>query len=362
MAPRPTRFVCFSLAALLGCGAVALAGPPARPPAERGALFATLPTPAPEKARAEALRWLESTGKADAGARRAFDNIWAGDRPLVDKVGDTLALGDDDARTILAEARDPEASAPTEVPAAIKDTKRPAFYRANLALAYAKALSGKRVFEEALQALDSVRPEQVIDPGAYLFHKAVAEHGLGRPREAAATVARLLEDVPDAPDRYRQVAALMASDMATWKDRDLGAAARLMDNIGRRLELSRGGPQTRKMQDEVINILDDLIRDGDGPRTPRDVPPPPRDGDPDDPGRAGSRSNRPLDDSLPGGVGGVGRVDMKEFRKLAEVWGKLPPKERPKALQQMTRDIPPRYREIIERYFRELSRADAIGR
>ena len=43
---------------------------------------------------------------------------------------------------------------------------------------------------------------------------------------------------------------------------------------------------------------------------------------------------------------------------MAEVWGKLPEKDRVKALQELTRDMPPRYREVIEKYFKELSKND----
>jgi hypothetical protein len=41
---------------------------------------------------------------------------------------------------------------------------------------------------------------------------------------------------------------------------------------------------------------------------------------------------------------------------MAEVWGKLPEKERAKAMLELTRDMPPRYREVIEKYFKELAR------
>jgi len=44
------------------------------------------------------------------------------------------------------------------------------------------------------------------------------------------------------------------------------------------------------------------------------------------------------------------------MKELAEVWGKLPEKDRAKAMAELTRDMPPRYREVIEKYFRELSK------
>jgi len=44
------------------------------------------------------------------------------------------------------------------------------------------------------------------------------------------------------------------------------------------------------------------------------------------------------------------------MKELAEVWGKLPEKDRAKAMAELTRDMPPRYRGVIEKYFRELSK------
>jgi acyl-CoA hydrolase len=46
---------------------------------------------------------------------------------------------------------------------------------------------------------------------------------------------------------------------------------------------------------------------------------------------------------------------------MAEVWGKLPEKERAKAMLELTRDMPPRYREVIEKYFKKLSESPEGG-
>jgi hypothetical protein len=40
----------------------------------------------------------------------------------------------------------------------------------------------------------------------------------------------------------------------------------------------------------------------------------------------------PLEDSRLGGIQGKGQVDMKRFKEVADVWGKLPEKERAKAM------------------------------
>lgn len=54
--------------------------------------------------------------------------------------------------------------------------------------------------------------------------------------------------------------------------------------------------------------------------------------------------------------GGPGKVDEKKLAEMAAVWGKLPEKDRAKAMMELTKDLPPRYREIIENYARQLAR------
>ena len=53
----------------------------------------------------------------------------------------------------------------------------------------------------------------------------------------------------------------MLLDMHAWKDKDLQAVARKMENVERRLELARGGPQTQKLQKEIVLRLDELIKE-----------------------------------------------------------------------------------------------------
>ena len=55
--------------------------------------------------------------------------------------------------------------------------------------------------------------------------------------------------------------------------------------------------------------------------------------------------------------GGPGKVDEKKLKELAEVWGKLPEKDRAKAMMELTKDLPPRYRQVIEDYFKTLAKS-----
>jgi len=223
--------------------------------------FGVLTPPTETSVRVQAYNWLKEQGKA-AEARQAFDAIWAANEtPVLDKLAATFALGSPEAKKLLDEAADFNAAAPTELPAVLKDAASPAFFRANLALAYAKGLSNRKVYEEALETLRLFKADQVVDPSSFLFHKAVAEHALMIKKDANETIARLLDDVPSAPERYKMVAALMHFDMVTWQDKDLGAIGRKMDIIQRRLDLARGGKKTQKIQREVVMRLDEIIKE-----------------------------------------------------------------------------------------------------
>jgi hypothetical protein len=246
-----------ALACLLWSGGLARAEADAKPPKEI-ATFGALQTPSIEAAREQAAKWYASVNGKD---QKAFDAIWATDRSVLDKVAQTLALGNPEAATILKTANDLNGPAPEGVPALLKDKKTDTFLRSNLALAYAKALSNRRIFEEAQLALAAVKPEQVVDPAAYFFVKAVAEYSLMNKSESDAAILRLLEDVTEAPERYRMVAALMHFDMLTWHDDDLGRVSRKMNVIADRLDINRGGEKTRRMQKEVLVRLEEMIKE-----------------------------------------------------------------------------------------------------
>jgi hypothetical protein len=345
-----------SLAALL----VGVAATPVRAesnPAREIVSFGALKGPTAEQARSQALAWLQKSGKADSATLKAFDQVWAATgRSLADRVADSLALGDPEAAKLLADVRDPAKAAPVALPAILKDSKRPVFYRANLTLVYAKTLANRRIYEEALEALKSIKPEQVVDPSAYLFHRAIAEHALLLKEDANRSISRLLDDAVEVPDRYKMVSVLMAMDMENWREKDLGWIARKMDNIERRLELARGGPKTQKIQKEVVARLDEIIKqlenqakgNSNGGSCPNGG----------QPGSPGANPSMPQPDSYGGKNSGKGEVDQKRLDGLAKQWGKLPPKQQAEAMQELTRDMPPKYREVIETYFRKLAASD----
>jgi hypothetical protein len=224
--------------------------------------FGVIKAPSFEQAKSQTFAWLKEA-KADAAVLQQAEAIWDAktDRSLLDRVAETAALVDPDARDLVTASRDGLAPAPSALPALLKDNKRPPFVRSNLSLYFAKHQSSRRVYEESLEALKGIRPEQVVDPASYYFFKAVAENRLLKKDDGLQSIDRLLSSVADVPERYAVVATLMKHEMQVWKDEDLGHVARLMGEIEGRLDIARGGPKTQAKQKEVIDLLTKMIED-----------------------------------------------------------------------------------------------------
>ncbi len=328
--------------------------------------FGVLQAPAPDAAKAQALDWLKAVGKTDAASLQAANAVWSSDRPLLDKVAAVFALGNADAAKLLAEARNPDAAAPMEPPTLLSDEKQTPFFRANFALAYARALSIRNVHEQVLETLKGVRAEQTVDPATYFFTKAVSEHALIQKDQALDSIDHLLSDVVDTPERYRTVGALMVFDMMNWKDGGKDLASRLdpltrkMKAVKDRLDLSRGGDKTQKMEKEIVFRLEEAIKElenqqkngGKGGNSGNCPSGGNAKGDkPSD----NVQASRPQDDSLGGNGKGKGEIDMKKLNDTAAKWGKLPEKDRAEAMKDLTRDLSPELRDTVERFFKELS-------
>src|SRR5262249_5652610 len=151
-----------------------------------------------------------------------------------------------------------------------------------------------------------------------LFTKAVAEHSLLMKDDASRTIVRLLDDVVDAPERYRMVAALMHFDMLTWKEKDLGWVARMMNNIERRLDLARGGPKTQDMQKKVVVQLDEMIKKLEEEQQQQQQGQGQGQGKGKQQGKPGKvlQPSSPQQDSFGGDGGGPGQTEMKKWKEV----------------------------------------------
>jgi hypothetical protein len=341
----------------------------AQPAKKQAPMFRTLEGMSDEAAQAKAQAWFKTAVNKDAAKMQQFQAIWKNQNATtLERLAETFEAGDPNAAQLLRTARDANAPAPMEIAPIFRDAKADPFFRNNLALACARSLSNRRIHEEALAIHRTTRPEQVAEPAAYLFHQAVCEHALLLKTEARATILRLLKEAVDSPERFKTVSMLMLLDMQTWKDKDLAAVARKMDNIERRLEMARGGPQTQEIQRDVVARLDELIKElenqakaqaqGSGPPNGGSCP----DGSAPGDGPPGSAPpTQPMKDSQNGGVTGSGKVDPLRVRKMLEGWGNLPPADQARVEREITDligGLRPDHRQIYEDYFRRIRDAE----
>jgi len=219
-------------------------------------------------------------------------------------------------------------------------------------LACGRALAQRRLYDEALEALASLDAEQVCDPASLIFYRAVCQHHLLKKKECLANVDLLLERQSELPVRFAQISQLMSADIQPLKNDSLDEVARLMNDVQRRLDLGRAGKRVREQEDEIVDKLDKMIEQIEQQMQQQQQQQQQASGDQS---QQQQGMAQPMEDSQIAGGSGPGDVDQKDIGKRAG-WGNLPPAERQASLQRMTQELPSHYREVIEGYFRQLSK------
>jgi hypothetical protein len=308
----------------------------------------TLKAPSPAQVRGEVAKWLDAIEAQDTIREQAMA-LWPEDlaspsgAELLKRLSETFALSDPDAKALVELCSKPlTATTLPDFPWLVDDS-RPAFERHNLRLLLGRWLAQSGLYEEALLRLEGLEPQQVVDPASLLFFQGVAYHKLVQTEPALKSIRRLLDDVEEQPQRYVSLASLMYEDLKGLKPESLGHISRQMDDIQRRLDLGRTGPKVRKVEDDVVAALDKLIEELEKQQQQQSGG-----------GQGQLQPSSPAQDSRIMGGRGPGEVDRKPIGSKSG-WGDLPPKQRQEALQQIGKDFPSHYREVIEQYFRKLA-------
>lgn len=229
------------------------------------------------------------------------------------------------------------------------------FMMRQLRLEYGRWLCRSQYYDEALGMLRDLNPAEVIHPAALLFFRGVAHQRLAERDAGLADVQVLLDRVSDMPARYRELAELIRRDLEPLKGESLDHISRRMDDVRRRLGLGQGGQPTRQVEDEVLAALDRLINDLEQQQKDQQAQSAAAQGS------GSSRPNgKPASDSRIMGGKGPGETTPRDIGSRGD-WGDLPPKQRQEALQQIGRDFPAHYRDIVQEYFRRLANQGQAG-
>ena len=300
----------------------------------------------PAEVKAEALRWLETSG-AEAAGRAKAEAIWA-DLPAAASEDDllvrlvrTFALGDPNAAKLVALCGQPRSQLIPPAQPWLRDGRTPPLEANNLRLLYASWLVHESLYDEALEQLSGLAPGDVVAPAALLFHQSVVYHALLNKESGLKSLGELLQGAEQSPRRYVALARLMQDDLSGLETDTLDHIARRMGDIRRRLDLGRAGPKVRQEEDGVIKSLDKLIKKLEEEQEKQQQ-------------MSTLQPSKPAPESRPMGGKGPGEVTKKNIGSQSG-WGDLPPKEREQALQQIGREFPSHYSEAIKEYFRRLA-------
>jgi len=296
----------------------------------------------------QAIEWLKQQ-KVDAAKVAELEKAWSGENnslDVLDRLARTLSQGDPRVASLVQFCSQPLAARTLPDDAWMNDVTISAFVRSNMRLYYGRYLAHSLLYDEAADQLRQVTPDAVVDPSALLFYQSVAFHRLLEKEPGLRALDRLLVDVADVPQRFRAVAALMKVDLQQLDDATLDHISRRMDDIRRRLDLGRAGEKVVKIEDGVIESLDKLIEEMEKQQQQQ--------GGGSGSGGGNMRPSSPMQDSKIAKTKGPGEVDRKRIGDSAG-WGDLPPKQREEAMQQIGKDFPAHYRDVIEQYFRRLA-------
>jgi hypothetical protein len=309
-------------------------------------------SPTGEVVKAQVQQWLQ-TQKLTPPVQLKIDALWpdtglpTAPSQLLDQATATIALVHPLARKLVLHC-DSDTS-PVLLPEfqVFTDKTLGPWATNNLRLLYARWLVQQRLYDEALIQVDGLDPKDVVDPASLLFYQSACYHRLLKKDKCLPLIAKLMENRDKIPTRYQTLARLMEADLKPLKADSLDEIARLMDDIQRRLDLARAGKRVRTEEDDVIAKLDKMIEELEKQQQQQSGG--------GGAGQGGNSPSSPAQDSTPLGGSGPGNVDPKSTGN-ASGWGNLPPKEREKALQQISKGLPAHYREVIEEYFRKLAR------
>jgi translation initiation factor 2B subunit (eIF-2B alpha/beta/delta family) len=303
--------------------------------------------------RSSVTQWLASR-ELDVASQEQVEALWNSDPEaqsndaLLDLVVTTIALVEPKAQALVDRCAAPRDTVQLPDVAWLAEEGTAPIVRDNLRLLYGRWLVQQRLYDEALGQLQSLQPDDVVDPAALLFYQAVVHHRMLDREPGLAAIARLLENEDSLPKRYASVARLMQADLEGLKDESLDHIARRMDDIRRRLDLGRAGQKVREVEDGVIASLDKLIEEIEKQQQQAAAAAARAGGQP------GQQPMMPLPDSRPMELKAPGDVANKPVGNK-DGWGELPPHERQEALQQIGKEFPAHYRDMIEQYFRKLA-------
>lgn len=224
------------------------------------------------------------------------------------------------------------------------------FVQNHLLCYYGVLWAKERNYDNAYQTLKAVRASDIVQPYFYYFYKSVCEKELRLKEEALLSIHRLMQ-IKETPERYAVIAVMMEGEISKWDDKEdkIGDIARRMREIEARLDNAQGGAKTQERQKEVVKMLDEEIKSMEQQMQQQNQA--------SAGGQKQQQQQMPASDSKIMNGAGQGEVDKKKLIITSEVWGKMPEKEKVKALEAVNRILPAHIREAAEGFSKKLQQS-----
>ncbi|HPZ98697.1 MAG TPA: hypothetical protein PLT93_11195 [Phycisphaerae bacterium] len=326
---------------------------------------------------------LKSSSSLQPAARDAVDRLWAQRRADDDPrafVTSALAVISAEYRKASNELDAGNADAAIEAAKPLMDS--PEFHLSTHAVMItARALIEQDRPSEARELLEKLNEQrEELEKRTFVAPEMVFLLGYCRlldlDYEGATNALREFEQrYPHAPDPYRLPARQMLQELAARQPETLSDVSDLMGYAGRQLKYARVNDVVRSRQDRAVELLDRLIEEAEQREQQQQQQQQDQQqqqqngckkcggkGCPDCPsgGAAGNQQpQRGADRSVaPPGQGRIGELHGSARARPGEQWGKMRPEERERVMQSLRQNYPSRYRQLVEQYYRQLSKEE----
>ncbi len=175
---------------------------------------------------------------------------------------------------------------------------------------------------------------------------------------AVASLEEFVGRYPDAPERLRVGAVQILTELSRRAPGRIGDVRDLLTYARRRIHTGETGKPVIERQKEAVALLDALIEEAEEQEKNQG-------GGGDGSGGGNGGGGAPQGNQQSGGganqsnaPGGADRDAnlRKKIAKPGDAWGRMPPRERDQILQALQKQYPSQYRELLEQYYRQLSK------
>jgi hypothetical protein len=316
------------------------------------------PRPA-EEVRGQVMHWLTQHGFNNEKTAPQIAALWAAGggpapgREVLDRLIQSFCIADPETRRFVEAASPSQPLKAFPTSEFLSRDESDAFYTNHLRLFYARALTQRSMYDEALAVFSRIDPARVVDPATCLFYEAVCQQQLLKKADGLETLDKLLHRTDGVAEPYVRVATLMQNELQSLDDQSLDLISRKMQDSERRLDLGRGGQRVQKVQEDIVESLNELIKKMEQQANAQAQA-----------GQGDNNSNRstgPAEDSSIKGAPAPGNVDKKNLKKQGG-WGDLQNKPLPEAKDLLNREFPSNYRDAVEQYFKKLADRPAASK